>query len=717
MRTYYLKQLSQTIKRFGLRTFLGNAWRKITRRNQANTFVAVSYDAISGKESSGSEPEEWRDYRVLSEKIKNLHIKSLEKLPLKMREMISVKESELSLQAKSLNFEDVKEPIVSIVIPVYNHIRFTLECLLSIQCYTKEIPYEIIVVDDGSTDLTQDIISNTKNITYLRNPENLGFVRSCNKGAEKARGKYILFLNNDVQVTEGWIEELVKTFEDFPDVGAVGPKIIYPNNRLQEAGAIVNRDCSTHLIGLLDDPELPRYNYIRDVDYCSGVCLIVEAKKFREIGGFDDNFAPSYCEDVDLCFRLRQQGFRILYNPGSMIIHHLSVTSNSIDKTYKLQLVTINQQRLSEKWQENIDELNRVCLIAFYLPQFHPIPENDEWWGKGFTEWENVAKALPNFIGHYQPHLPADLGFYDLRVVEVMEQQAELAKRYGIYGFCYYYYWFGGKRLLEMPLERMLKTNNPDIPFCLCWANENWTRRWDGREKDILIGQAYSDEDDRAVILDIIRYIRHPNYIRINGRPLLLIYRIGLFPNIKRTTEIWRDMCRREGVGEIYLTMAESFEHTYLKEHPSKYGFDASMEFPSHGADTPIEPPGKVLNPEFEGSVNDYREAVLKYIGRDIPGHVRFRTVMTSWDNTPRRQNNPCIYTYATPGAYQAWLESIIKQTREQNFGGERIIFINAWNGWAEGAHLEPDYRFGHGYLEATYNALESYLLKDDNRK
>src|SRR5919109_5123826 len=157
-------------------------------------------------------------------------------------------------------------------------------------------------------------------------------------------------------------------------------------------------------------------------------------------------------------------------------------------------------------------------LIAYYLPQYHPIPENDAWWGKGFTEWANVAKARPNYLGHYQPHLPADLGFYDLRVEETMEQQAALAQRYGIEGFCYFYYWFAGKRLLDMPLERMLRTGRPDFPFCIAWANENWTRRWDGRDHEILIAQQHSDNDDRAVISDMMRYLRRRNYIRVNGK-------------------------------------------------------------------------------------------------------------------------------------------------------------------------------------------------------
>jgi GT2 family glycosyltransferase len=660
--------------------------------------------------------DDWSDYWVLSQKINEAKRRRLESFRLKPPRMISIDEDELAAYARSLQFPTVQDPQVSIVIPVYNNDRLTIECLTSILRNPSKVSYEVIVVDDGSTNGTQEVLSHVANITYLKNQENLGFVLSCNRGAEEARGKFLLFLNNDVQVTEGWLSPLVETFSKYENVGMVAPKILYPDGRLQEAGARIRQDVSSQSIGLFDGPDLPRYNYIREVDYCSRVCLTVKADVFRELGGFDADFAPGYCEDSDLCFRLNSRGMRILYNPKSVIVHHQSATSEDINPSYKQQCVIVNQQKLSEKWQEHIDDLNRIRLIAFYLPQYHPIPENDRWWGKGFTDWANVAKARPNFVGHYQPHVPSDLGFYDLRVEEVMEQQAKLVKRYGIYGFCYFYYWFGGKRLLELSLERMLKTGKPDIPFCLMWANENWTRRWDGREDLVLISQQHSDEDDRAVIRDIMRYMRLPNYIRINGKPLLLVYRMGLFPNIKRTTEIWRDLCRKEGMGDIYLIMCESDKLAVENVLPSKYGFDASVEYPPHEMAVPIELPGKLLNPDYRGVVGDYRKTVLKYLQKKIPDYTRFRTVMPGWDNTARRQDHSYVFAYSSPGAYQAWLEAILNLTLEQNFGDERIVFINAWNEWAEGNHLEPDQRFGHGFLEATRNAIDKTLLKQDHQ-
>jgi GT2 family glycosyltransferase len=666
--------------------------------------------AATSKRWSDENP--WADYTVLSQRIKAYQAEVVSNARPHPVRIVSVNPDSIIRLAAKLTFPRTDRPSVSIIIPVYNNIKYTVECLLSVYKHSGDVTYEVIVVDDGSTDETKDVLAQVRNITYVRNHQNLGFLRACNRGAKKARGQYLLFLNNDAQATKGWLKALIETFNELSGVGAVGPKMLYANGRLQEAGARINRDGSSQLIGVSDDPTRPRYNYSRDVDYCSGACLVVETERFRMLGGFDQSLAPAYCEDIDLCFRIRQAGLQVIYNPKSVVVHHLSITSNAIDKSYKLQCVTQNQQEIAERWQEKIDSLNDVRLIAFYLPQFHPIPENDRWWGTGFTEWANVTKARPNFDGHYQPRLPGDLGFYDLRMVEVMEQQSELAKNYSIYGFCYYYYWFGGKRLLEMPLERMLKTDKPDIPFCLCWANENWTRRWDGREQDILVRQVHSAQGDRAVMLDIIRYMHHRNYIRINGKPLLLIYRVSQFPDIKRTTDMWRDLCHKEGIGEIYLAMVESFENAYSKNTPSQYGFDASVEFPPHGTEARTEPPGRILNPEYKGSINDYRKLALKYIARDIPSYTRFRTVLTSWDNTPRQQHNSYIFAHATPGAYQAWLEALIRQTREQNFGEERIIFINAWNEWAEGAYLEPDQRFGHGYLEATRNAMENYLLK-----
>jgi GT2 family glycosyltransferase/2-polyprenyl-3-methyl-5-hydroxy-6-metoxy-1,4-benzoquinol methylase len=648
-------------------------------------------------------------YEALIERISQIRVRQIENVSAPRPEIISIAQADFVARARSLVFAPEDAPEVSIIIPVFNSVKFTLECLTSLLMYTSGISYDVIVVDDGSTDRTEELLSYATNVAYIRNPNNSGFVHTCNRGAQRARGKYLLFLNNDAQVTDNWLKPLVETFHTHQNVGAVGPKILFPDGRLQEAGALVNRDCTSRLIGCFDHPDRARYNYTREVMYCSGACLLVNTATFRELGGFATDLAPAYCEDWDLAFRLRQLGLRVMFNPQSTVVHHLSITANAIEPDFKIACVVRNQQKLAEKWQPQIDELNKIRLIAWYLPQFHPIPENDRWWGKGFTEWTNVAKARPNYAGHYQPHIPADLGFYDLRVSDVIAEQAELAKRYGLYGFCYYYYWFAGRRLLDRPLDHVLNTK-ASTNFCIAWANENWTRTWDGHEHNVLIGQEHSDDDDRAVIHDMMRYLRNDKYIRINGKPLLLVYRMSLFPGIQRTTDIWREECLREGIGDIYLVLTESFQIAGVPVDPLAFGFDASVEFPPHGMGAEVKPPA-LLNPNFTGTVHDYRETALKYVQCESPRFVRFRSVMPSWDNTPRRQDHAVTFEHASPGNYQAWLETILDQTHEQNFGEERIVFINAWNEWGEGDHLEPDRRYGHGFLEATRNAQDAFLL------
>ncbi len=666
--------------------------------------------------STMEDETKWQTYEILSKRITELRQYRSERLLVKPPTTVTIKENELSAHADSLIFQPADQVKVSIVIPVLNNLKSTLECLTSVRKHSEGVAYEIVVVDNGSSDQTPEVLSRVANIVYIRNETGLGLGHACNRGAASGRGEYILFLNNDLQVTDNWLKPLVGTFEMQGNVGAVGPKILFPDGCLREAGRLVNRDGTSTPFGLRDDPDLARYNYTREVMYCSGACLLVETKIFKKIGGFDISLDPGHCEDWDLAFRLREHGLRIIYNPTSVVIQHRNGKSSNMAEGSKMACVIRNQHELSVKWQGEIDNLNRIRLIALYLPQYHPIPENDRWWGKGFTEWTNVTKAQPNFTGHYQPHLPADLGFYDLRVEDILEKQAELAKRYGIYGFCYFYYWFAGKRLLEAPLDRMLRRKESVFPFCIAWANENWTRKWDGQDNEILIAQQHSDDDDRAVMRDMLRYLQHQNYIRINDKPLLIVYRVGLLPDSRRTTEIWRDLCRKEGLGDIYLIMAESFEHSLRCEHPSKYGFDAAMEYPPHGMHAAMKPPGKMLNPNYRGVVHDYPQVILKNLQKEIPGYVRFRTVMPSWDNTPRRQNDPFIFENAWPEAYQAWLEAILDQTHEQNFGDERIVFINAWNEWGEGNHLEPDRRFGHGFLEATRNAQDAWLLRRAKR-
>jgi lipopolysaccharide biosynthesis protein len=348
-----------------------------------------------------------------------------------------------------------------------------------------------------------------------------------------------------------------------------------------------------------------------------------------------------------------------------------------------------------------------VRLIAFYLPQYHPIPENDAWWGEGYTEWTRVVEARPSFQGHHQPHLPGALGFYDLRVPEVREAQARLAHQYGIHGFCYYHYWFNGRRLLERPFAEVLASGRPDFPFCLCWANENWTRRWDGLSKDVLMAQHHSPEDDRAMIRDMLPALRDRRYIRVNGRPLLLVYLTQKLPNPAATAAIWREEVAAAGLPGLYLCRVESFQDPTPTPAPESIGFDAACEFPPHRIQSvPPRPPVSGLDPGFCGMLCDYVE-VARYAAADPqPPYRRFHGVMPSWDNTARTGPRARIAVNSSPEAYRGWLESVVGRTRREFAGDERLVFINAWNEWGEGCHLEPDRVHGYAWLEATAAAL-----------
>jgi GT2 family glycosyltransferase len=346
-----------------------------------------------------------------------------------------------------------------------------------------------------------------------------------------------------------------------------------------------------------------------------------------------------------------------------------------------------------------------VKAIAFYLPQFHQTQENDAWWGEGFTEWTSVRRGTPNLEGHYQPHVPSALGYYDLSDGDVLQRQADLARSHGIFGFCFYYYWFAGKVLLDLPIRRMVETGQPDFPFCLCWANENWTRRWDGRDGHVLIAQDHTPEDDLGFIKRIEPILLRKNYIRVEGKPMLLVYRASLFPDPAATAERWRTYFRQRGHGELHLAMVRSFSEF----KPEFYGFDAVVQFPPHSHVTPVTPLVKGVDPAFRGYIYDYSEIRRKFLEElkhVPPGLTAYPGVMPSWDNTPRQLNKSTIWLNSSPEAYFEWLSAAVDHVCNRPKADDRLLFINAWNEWAEGCHLEPDEKYGYAWLNATSLAL-----------
>jgi lipopolysaccharide biosynthesis protein len=355
--------------------------------------------------------------------------------------------------------------------------------------------------------------------------------------------------------------------------------------------------------------------------------------------------------------------------------------------------------------------------IAIHLPQFHQIPENDKWWGEGFTEWTNVRKAKPLFKGHFQPHIPLDKNYYDLSSPDILEKQANMAQAYGIHGFCYYHYWFNGKKLLEKPLENMLKKGVPNFPFMLCWANENWTRTWDGRENNILMKQEYSFDDDKEHFRYLLPFFKDKRYIKVKNKPVFVVYRSELFPDISKTLSIWREESTKLGLDGLYLIKVERFT---AGRPPEEGGFDASMEFhPDFALYRMCKRKSKnvlvkalnklniVKDPVLRNRVFDYNDYVANAMQRQSVEYKQYPTIMPSWDNSPRKQEKATILLNATPEKYLQWFAHLTEN--HQPFSPEEdFIFINAWNEWGEGNYLEPSEQWGTSYLEATKQALES---------
>ena len=353
--------------------------------------------------------------------------------------------------------------------------------------------------------------------------------------------------------------------------------------------------------------------------------------------------------------------------------------------------------------------------IAFYLPQFHRCEENDRFWGSGFTDWTNVVRALPKFIGHYQPRLPGDLGFYDLTVEDVLQRQAEIALNYGLTGFMFYFYWFGGRTLLEAPLRTFLRKRSLRLRYFLMWANENWTRRWDGLENEVLLQQTYGADEPERFISHIREYLEDERYIRIDGRPVIAVYRAGVIPDARAWAERWREACVRIGFKNPYLIAALSFQ----EGDPAAIGFDAALEFPPHQSHmNRAKMPGNIrgrmrpfLAPPRE-RVYLYEAMAASQLTVFEPKYRVYRTAFPGWDNTARRPDGQgLIYAFSSPQLFAKWTERLLEKEmqRPDTF---RMICFNAWNEWAEAAYLEPDRFFGYAYLDALYATLSTFATR-----
>lgn len=361
--------------------------------------------------------------------------------------------------------------------------------------------------------------------------------------------------------------------------------------------------------------------------------------------------------------------------------------------------------------------------VAFYLPQYHPVPENDRFWGKGFTEWHNVVRARPRFVGHAQPHLPADLGFYDLRLAETRAAQADLARAAGLSGFCYYHYWFAGHRLLHTPFDAVLASGEPDFPFMLCWANENWTRAWDGGAREVLLAQSYSDADTRAHARHLVPAFTDPRYIRVDGRPAFAIYNADDLPCPARWCDLFRDTLRREGI-DPYLIRVERYLDRDRRT-PTELGFDAALDFQPFSRSfrdwQTRRPelktaPGSRIAHKLRRAAHRFRDIdthhdMAAFVAFDTrqtpPPYLRFPGVCPAWDNSARRPpGRAIIFRGSAPDLFEAWITA--KARAFVSRGEANLFFVNAWNEWAEGNHLEPCLTHGHDWLKALRGGLET---------
>ena len=358
-------------------------------------------------------------------------------------------------------------------------------------------------------------------------------------------------------------------------------------------------------------------------------------------------------------------------------------------------------------------------VVAIYLPQFHPFKENDEAWGKGFTEWTNVTASTAKFVGQQQPVFPSDLGFYDLRLPEIMKQQIDLAKKYGVYGFQFYYYWFSGKKVMEIPINTLLKNKDWDFNFSICWANENWTRKWDGGDKDIIFEQKNNPDDPLKFIKDVAPILNDSRYIQENGKPILTVYRVDLLDDASRYAEIWRDYFKKEFGKELWLVGCTNFKNF----DPSEVGFDATMDFTPTGSSSQELKPwvddrkflndeyeGKILDSLWSGMILDFRfiaNMEIKNLGKN---RNDYKTISPSWSNEARRKGiGGFTFQKSSPEIFSNWLDQVLDFEINTRNKKQPIVFVNAWNEWAESAMIEPSQHLGHNSLLRIAEVMSKY--------
>lgn len=667
-------------------------------------------------------------------------------------------------------------PLVSVIIPSYNHSRFLEATIASVVEQTYR-PLELVVVDDGSNDDSPEVLRRLISEAQARldtatliEQSNRGAHAAIMRGIEASAGEFVAILNSDdlyrperierllpqlrggrhelafsgvdfidssgdsLPTSDGWPQWYRKCLEETAHCPTVGFALFVHNFSISSGNFLFRRRLYDKLSGF------SAHRFVHDWDF------LIRSLYYSE---------PAFIREPLLSYRVHEgnttESVRHLLRSeaGDALRRYVMLVSGKEEPPNPLAPCPLNWPRyfdrfaarcplyfspdetLAELWKSHAprgpsgsrgrrgdlqpDKARKAAkAIAFYLPQFHPIPENDQWWGNGFTEWSNVSKAKPLFEGHYQPHVPSDLGFYDLRLPEARKAQADLARDAGIFGFCYYHYWFNGKRLLERPFNEVLESGEPDFPFCLCWANESWSRRWLGEERDILQAQTYSEEDDQNHSGWLAQAFADMRYIKIDGRPLFLVYRPKDLPDPLATTRTLREVCVASGLRDPYLVGVNS--HCWNTDC-RELGFDHTLLFMPQLGNLPefmnddLSETKRERNLKFgidsdKLKLYDYLESVESMLSNPTQySHPVIPSMFVRWDNTPRRGENAVVLVHESPDQFERCLRKAVDLVDDESMP-EKLIFINAWNEWAEGNYLEPDDRFGRAYLEAVRNVV-----------
>jgi lipopolysaccharide biosynthesis protein len=488
-----------------------------------------------------------------------------------------------------------------------------------------------------------------------------------------------------------------------------GTKVVYPEGQnyyvMDQSGWSANRALAGRLLDIHTSLSVEDF---AEIDFPQGSMFWAQAKCLREFLHLPLRYEDFPAEPIEADGTLAHALERLILvfaslHPGQCVRLH----KNDSIRDYRYY---------EEQKDFRLRPAKRsVRVLSYYLPQFHPVPENDRWHGEGFTEWTKVRAANPLFMGHYQQHIPhRDIGYYTLSSPEVLVRQADMMHKAGVHGQVFYHYWFAGKLILEHPARMLLENPDIDMPFCFCWANENWTRRWDGNEQDILLKQIYSAEDAVSFIRYLIPFFRDPRYLTIDGRPLLFVYRPTDIPKIEEYLDAWAVECEAAGLRKPFVTAVL----TRGAVNPHDFGMDAGVE--------------RVLHDWTRGNVEDIRDQLVPYRSledaRILPysevaafywrseerkTFTFFRSLVPTWDNTARYGAAGHLLHGSTPKLFQEWLEAAIEYTEETLPSDRQFILVNAWNEWAEGAHLEPDSRFGYSYLNSVGRALSGIRYSD----